>query len=92
MTPRKLSRKVTLKGIFPGAKVRRGHDWTWDEQVNSLKQFHQGNISALSQFFYPLLVKDGGVGNVGLVIDIQGWDEESGRSVASIKWYRASHL
>lgn len=74
MNPRKGSRKVPLKGIYPGAKVKRGHDWTWDDQ-------------------------DGGVGKVGKVHDIQGWDEESGRSVASVTWsatnitniYRVGH-
>ncbi len=34
MTPRKGSRKVPLKGIYPGARVKRGHDWTWDNQVS----------------------------------------------------------
>lgn len=30
--PRKGSRKVFLRGVFPGAKVRRSKDWNWDDQ------------------------------------------------------------
>ena len=55
------SRRVLLRGIYPGAKVSRGHDWNWKDQ-------------------------DGGPGKLGKVLDIQGWDDESGRSVANIAW------
>ena len=30
--PRKGSRKVVLRGVFAGAKVRRSKDWNWDDQ------------------------------------------------------------
>ncbi len=61
MPSRRGSRKVPLKGIYPGAKVKRGHDWAWEDQ-------------------------DGGIGKIGKVHDIQGWDKESDRSVASVTW------
>ena len=32
VSPRKGSRKVFLRGVFPGAKVRRSKDWNWDDQ------------------------------------------------------------
>lgn len=32
MPPRKGSRKIALKGLFPGAKVKRGPDWDWGDQ------------------------------------------------------------
>ncbi|XP_028968353.1 E3 ubiquitin-protein ligase MIB1 [Galendromus occidentalis] len=33
--PRKRSKKVSLRGIFPGARVVRGVDWQWDDQDGS---------------------------------------------------------
>ncbi|XP_051949789.1 E3 ubiquitin-protein ligase MIB2-like isoform X3 [Xyrauchen texanus] len=34
--------------------------------------------------------QDGGEGKVGKVVDIRGWDQESGRSVASVTWSNGS--
>ncbi|XP_072378782.1 E3 ubiquitin-protein ligase MIB2 isoform X1 [Diabrotica undecimpunctata] len=34
--------------------------------------------------------QDGGEGNVGVVLDIRGWDNESSRSVANVRWYSGS--
>ncbi|CAG9858951.1 unnamed protein product [Phyllotreta striolata] len=34
--------------------------------------------------------QDGGEGKIGLVMDIRGWDNESSRSVANVKWYSGS--
>ena len=42
-------------------------------------------MSALA-YWYFIVLQDGGIGKVGKVHDIQGWDEESGRSVASVTW------
>lgn len=46
----------------------------------------------------PIYVCVGGEGKVGKVVDIRGWDTESGRSVASVTWsngttnvYRMGH-
>uniref|UniRef100_A0A7N4NGK8 E3 ubiquitin-protein ligase MIB2 n=1 Tax=Sarcophilus harrisii TaxID=9305 RepID=A0A7N4NGK8_SARHA len=65
--------RITLRGIFQGAKVLRGPDWEWGNQ-------------------------DGGEGKAGRVMDIRGWDVETGRSVASVTWadgttnvYRVGH-
>lgn len=35
-------------------------------------------------------LKDGGDGKIGLVVDIRGWDNESGRSVANVVWASGS--
>lgn len=48
--------------------------------------------------FVLSLTKTGGEGKIGKVVDIRGWDQESGRSVASVTWsngttnvYRMGH-
>ncbi|XP_069097143.1 E3 ubiquitin-protein ligase MIB2 isoform X5 [Pleurodeles waltl] len=73
LSPRQNLPRVTIKGIFQGAKVVRGPDWEWGNQ-------------------------DGGEGKTGKVVDIRGWDVETGRSVASVTWtdgttnvYRVGH-
>lgn len=49
-------------------------------------------------YFVCIYVCVGGEGKVGKVVDIRGWDTESGRSVASVTWsngttnvYRMGH-
>ena len=32
MEPRRKSKKITVRGIFPGARVVRGVDWQWEDQ------------------------------------------------------------
>jgi E3 ubiquitin-protein ligase mind-bomb len=32
MEPRRKSKKFAYRGIYPGARVVRGVDWTWEEQ------------------------------------------------------------
>ena len=34
--------------------------------------------------------QDGGLGNVGVVTDVRGWEHESYRSVVSVKWKEAT--
>lgn len=70
--PRRSSKKIDSYGIFPGASVKRGRDWSWEDQ-------------------------DGGEG-IGTVIMLQGWSEESSRSVVCVEWgnktsnvYRLGH-
>lgn len=29
---RRKSKKITMRGIFPGARVVRGVDWQWEDQ------------------------------------------------------------
>lgn len=31
--PRRKGKKIAVKGIFPGARVVRGVDWQWEDQV-----------------------------------------------------------
>ena len=59
--PRRGSRRITIKGVFAGAKVQRSFDWMWQDQ-------------------------DGGPGKHGKVLEIQDWDKNSVRSVASVAW------
>lgn len=49
-------------------------------------------------FFFTPLSPSGGEGKIGRVVDIRGWDVETGRSVASVTWsdgttnvYRVGH-
>ena len=37
MPSRQMSEKVKLWGIFPGAKVKRGPDWKWNNQDGRYK-------------------------------------------------------
>lgn len=32
LEPRRKAKKITVRGIFPGARVIRGIDWQWDDQ------------------------------------------------------------
>ena len=32
LDPRRKSKKITARGIFPGARVVRGVDWQWEDQ------------------------------------------------------------
>ena len=32
VSSRRKSKKITARGIFPGARVIRGVDWQWEEQ------------------------------------------------------------
>ena len=32
METRRKSKKITVRGIFPGARVIRGVDWQWEDQ------------------------------------------------------------
>ena len=32
MEPRRKSKKIPIRGIFPGARVIRGVDWQWEDQ------------------------------------------------------------
>ena len=46
MESRRKSKKVTARGMFPGARVIRGVDWHWESQdglsiiISLLYQFH----------------------------------------------------
>ena len=33
LEPRRKSKKIPIRGIFPGARVIRGVDWQWEDQV-----------------------------------------------------------
>ncbi|XP_060860321.1 E3 ubiquitin-protein ligase mind-bomb isoform X1 [Metopolophium dirhodum] len=74
---RKKSKKITLRGIFPGSRVVRGVDWQWDDQDGgSVSQ--KGLNNAVSQ----TVVKR------GKVCEIQDWSAMTGsvRSAAYVQW------
>ena len=33
MEQRRKSKKISVRGIFPGARVARGVDWQWEDQA-----------------------------------------------------------
>ncbi|XP_070624482.1 E3 ubiquitin-protein ligase MIB2 isoform X11 [Bos indicus] len=87
LSPRQGLPRIPLRGIFQGAKVVRGPDWEWGSQDG---EWGPGGKVGGSQ--------DGGEGKPGRVVDIRGWDVETGRSVASVTWadgttnvYRVGH-
>lgn len=74
---RKKSKKITLRGIFPGSRVVRGVDWQWDDQDGgSVSQ--KGLNNAVSQ----TVIKR------GKVCEIQDWSAMTGsvRSAAYVQW------
>ncbi|XP_030737172.2 E3 ubiquitin-protein ligase MIB2 isoform X1 [Globicephala melas] len=84
LSPRQGLPRIPLRGIFQGAKVVRGPDWEW------------GSQDGLVCWWGHCL--PGGEGKPGRVVDIRGWDVETGRSVASVTWadgttnvYRVGH-
>ncbi|XP_064156928.1 E3 ubiquitin-protein ligase MIB2 isoform X4 [Anguilla rostrata] len=91
LVPRQNLSRIILKGIFQGVKVVRGPDWDWGNQDDPRPP------SAITPS--PVMsVMSGGEGKIGKVVDIRGWDTESGRSVASVTWangttnvYRMGH-
>ncbi|KAJ7421484.1 E3 ubiquitin-protein ligase MIB2 [Willisornis vidua] len=99
VSPRQNLTRITLKGTFQGAKVVRGPDWEWGNQDGEEK--YQNKLYLM--FFHLAGVGErlkilGGEGKVGRVVDIRGWDVETGRSVASVTWadgttnvYRVGH-
>ena len=78
--------------------------------VSDTSNFEACDFSVLIDFFvncfpgfwsivcFYLFVSSGGDGKVGHVLDVRGWDQESGRSVANVTWaagptnvYRMGH-
>lgn len=77
LEPRKKSKKITVRGIFSGARVVRGVDWQWDDQDGgSIRQ--RGLNNAIS----PSTVRR------GKVYEIQDWSGQTGsiRSAAYVQW------
>lgn len=79
MEARKRSKKITMRGLFPGARVVRGVDWQWEEQV----------MSRLESVLFGLIqtsFQDGGPGRRGKVTEIQDWSAASPRSAGYVVW------
>jgi len=77
---RKKSKKITIRGIFSGARVVRGVDWQWNDQDGSLRELN----NAVSQ----ATIKR------GKVCEIQDWSITSGsvRSAAFVQWDNISSI
>jgi len=74
---RKKSKKVTIRGIFTGARVARGVDWQWDDQDGGCIT-QKGLNNDISQAAIRR----------GKVCEIQDWSLVSGsvRSAALVQW------
>ena len=54
MSPRKTSKRITVRGLFPNAKVVRGRDWIWgDRMVSSYVQYYETDLSSCSYNYIP---------------------------------------
>ena len=50
MTPyRRGARSVESKGIFPGASVVRGHDWSWGQQDGQFSSLSHSALLTLTR-------------------------------------------
>lgn len=74
---RKKSKKITLRGIFAGARVIRGIDWKWNDQDMEFISQRGGLNNAILQTTVR-----------GKVYDIQDWSISLGsvRSAAYVQW------
>lgn len=85
MEPRKKAKKITVRGIFPGARVVRGVDWQWDDQdggyINQV-----GGTRGLNNAISATPLKR------GKVYEIHDWSALSGsvRSAAYVHWENSS--
>ncbi|XP_050526608.1 E3 ubiquitin-protein ligase MIB1-like [Daktulosphaira vitifoliae] len=80
MESRKKSKKISVRGIFAGARVVRGVDWQWEDQDGggscSSNLSGQNNATANNN-------------RRGKVHDIQDWSAASARSAAYVCWENA---
>lgn len=74
---RKKSKKITVRGIFSGARIARGVDWQWDDQDGG-----GVNIRGLNNAISQATVRR------GKVCEIQDWSPTSNsvRSAAYVYW------
>jgi hypothetical protein len=64
------SPRLKAQGIFKGAQVVRGKDWLWGDQDG--EEMIMMLVNAIG---YGVL--SGGNGNIGEVVLIRGWEEET---------------
>ena len=97
---RRKSKKLTARGMFPGARVVRGIDWQWDDQdgtgggiycdVNII--FYIIYIYILMNNFWCMYLcwilqtNAGGTSRRGKVTEIQDWSSSNPRSAAYVLW------
>ncbi|XP_067128352.1 E3 ubiquitin-protein ligase MIB1 [Centruroides vittatus] len=48
MEPRRKSKKIAIRGIFPGARVVRGVDWQWEDQDGG--NGHRGKVTEIQDW------------------------------------------
>jgi len=88
MEPRRKSKKIAIRGLFPGARVVRGVDWQWEDQDGMI------NHVKLNHVLCPVFNCDntkvicfiGGNGRRGKLTEIQDWSAASPRSAAYVIW------
>jgi hypothetical protein len=57
LEPRRKSKKIPIRGIFPGARVIRGVDWQWEDQVRTWTQSNQTRFSQLGKKLAQMIAK-----------------------------------
>ena len=91
---RSRSASVEVRGIFPGAKVVRGHDWKWKDQDGMYMCYslythvevaqHAAVFVFMFMFMFMFMGNisfSGGKGNDGVVVNVTGWQNESAVSL-----------
>ena len=64
LDPRRKSKKITARGIFPGARVVRGVDWQWEDQDGG--NTRRGKVTEIQVIIH----QDGGNMRRGKVTEI----------------------
>ena len=85
---RKRSKKISARGIFPGASVMRGVDWQWEDQdgLSVCLSVCVCSFVCLSSFCCCV----GGQGRKGKVTDVQDWVSHAPRSAVFVVWDNAA--
>lgn len=50
--PRKISKKISARGLFPDAKVVRGQDWIWGNQDGERATLIPSQVSSYILYLY----------------------------------------
>lgn len=77
--------RILAKGIFKGAEVVRGQDWLWADQDGEWAWLVAMGVACclfyICTFFCLFLhvhfLLPGGDGNIGHVIDVRRWEEDT---------------
>jgi len=79
--PRRKSKKMPCRGIFPGARVIRGVDWQYDDQDGGKR----GKVLEIRVRFFPRLV-DFSFLSTNCLFKSKDWNATSRKSGAYVQW------